>query len=97
MSTTKEAPVIAPPMPGTTTTAEPALPDDERRECHTIDDGNPNFAICGFDFRRWGTGMEPGESGHSNSHSHATCIEKGHRLCQACETMDELGLAGRRD
>lgn len=89
-------PLVAPPQPGTDTEIEEAVPHDERRECHTIDEAKPNFAVCGFDFRNWGTGTEPGESNHSGAHSHATCVSSGHRLCQSCEAMHELGLTGRR-
>jgi hypothetical protein len=91
-----EAPTVAPPQPGTTTTTEPALPDKERRECHTIDRSDPDRAVCGFDFRNWGTGTGPGESNHSGAHSRAECIAKGHRHCQSCLAMEDLGLTGGR-
>jgi hypothetical protein len=71
----------------TTTVGQEALPDKERRECHTIsDDGG---FVCGLS--RGGSGKEaPG------LHSRAECIAKGHKHCQACFALEELGLDGRR-
>ena len=81
---------MAPPMPGTTTEATPALPDKRKRECHTIDHDKPGRAICGFRFRGKGGGSGKG------THSRANCIAQGHRHCQPCLAMEELGLDGGR-
>lgn len=96
MSGTTEAPTIAPPQPGTITENEPALPDKEGRECHTIDWSDPDRAVCGFDFRNWGTGTGKGETNHAEAHSRAACIARGHRHCQSCLALEDLGLDGRR-
>lgn len=89
----KTQPLVAPPQPGTTTTAEPALPGKRRRECHTIDTENPTRAVCGFRFR---SGPGGGDGPAPNRHSRAKCIEAGHRHCQPCLALEELGLDGGR-
>lgn len=85
------APAIAPPQPGTITTHEPALPDKERRECHTVDLDKPGYAICGFRFPGGGGGDQG-----SGRHTRAECVAAGHLHCQPCLALEELGLDGRR-
>lgn len=88
MAETKQAPTIAPPMPATINEGEPALPGKERRRCHTIsDDGG---FVCGLS-RGGGSGK-----GRIGPHSRAECIAKGHKHCQSCLALEELGLDGRR-
>lgn len=88
-----EAPTIAPPATVTITDHEVALPDKERRECHTIDRNDETRAVCGFRFR---TGPNGSDGPASGIHSRSQCVSAGHRHCQPCLAMEELGLDGGR-
>lgn len=84
---TQGTPSVAPPQPGTTTEATPALPDKRKRECHTIDSNDESRGVCGYRFNG-------GEA--DDRHSRESCRAGGHLHCQVCLALEELGLDGGR-